>query len=81
MDFIVYLIIYGVSIFIAFFLGAWIKTQKEVKIQNPVNVIKEIAEDTKTSKEIKKEQERYKIIAENIDNYNGTSKGQKEIPR
>lgn len=33
------------------------------------------------SKEIKKEEERTKIIAENIDSYNGTPYGQQEIPK
>lgn len=44
---------------------------------NPVKTIKEYNEN----REVKKEQERDRIIAENIDSYNGTAYGQKEIPR
>lgn len=75
------LIIYGVSMCIAFFLGAYVKTQKEVKIENPVKIVKQEIEEIKESKEMKKEQELYRTIAENIDNYDGSSRGQKAIPR
>lgn len=44
---------------------------------NPIKTIKEYNEN----REVKKEQERDRIIAENIDSYNGTAYGQKEIPR
>ena len=43
----------------------------------PLNAIREHNEN----KEQRKEQERLKIIAENIDNYNGTSLGQQDVPR
>ena len=49
---------------------------KEIKIvPNPVKEIKEAIEE----KEISKEEQRFKDIADNIDNYNGTSIGQKKI--
>ncbi len=44
---------------------------------NPVRIINAINE----SKEESKEQERMRIIAENIDNYDGTGLNQKDIPR
>lgn len=47
-----------------------------VEIPNPVKVV----QNTLDSFEEKKEQEKYKVIMDNIDNYNGTSIGQKEIP-
>lgn len=50
---------------------------KEHISNNPVNVIRKANEQF----EIQKEQEKNKIISENIDNYNGTSLGQREIPR
>ena len=52
--------------------------KEEIKIEglNPVKVIDTINQ----SKEDKKEQERMRIIAENIDNYDGTGLGQQDIP-
>ena len=43
----------------------------------PVKTVREWNE----SKEARKEQEKNKIIAENIDNYKGNAIGQKDIPR
>jgi hypothetical protein len=48
----------------------------ELKLPNPVEKIQEIKRDIEENKEA----ERFKIIAENIDNYNGTSIGQKDLP-
>lgn len=45
--------------------------------KSPATIIQEIKE----TKEQAKERERNKIIAENIDNYDGTSLGQKDIPK
>ena len=51
---------------------------KEIKVvPNPVKEIKEAIEE----KEISKEEQRFNIIAENIDNYSGNSIGQKVIPK
>lgn len=47
-----------------------------IDIPNPVKVIQNIGD----SFEEKKEQEKYKVLMENIDNYNGTSIGQRDIP-
>lgn len=47
-----------------------------IELPNPVKAIQEIG----VSFEEKKEQEKYKVIMDNIDNYNGTALGQKEIP-
>jgi hypothetical protein len=43
----------------------------------PVKTIREYNEQ----KEVRKEQEKQKIIAENIDAYNGTPYGQQELPK
>ena len=50
---------------------------KESISNNPTDIIKRVAE----KHEVEKEQEKNRIISENIDNYNGTSLGQQEIPR
>ena len=66
-----------------FYLGAKVgqKVVKgediKVEIPNPINAIKE----HKEIKEVEKEQTKLDIMVENIDNYNGTDLGQKEIPR
>jgi uncharacterized protein YneF (UPF0154 family) len=68
---------------LCFYFGFWIgqkTTNNEVfKLPNvnPVRIINAINE----SKEESKEQERMRIIAENIDNYDGTGLNQRDIPR
>ena len=67
----------------SFYIGAMIG-QKAVRGESielphiePKNPIKTFNEN----KEAKKEQERNRIIAENIDTYNGTPYGQQELPK
>lgn len=74
-----------VSFFIvcSFVLGAMIgqKVVRGQDIELPrIEPLKTVQEWNK-AKEIKKEEERTKIIAENIDSYNGTPYGQQEIPK
>lgn len=59
-------------------IGQKVAKKEEIKIAgiNPVKVIETINQ----SNEDKKEQERMRIIAENIDNYDGTGLGQQDIP-
>lgn len=47
-----------------------------IEIPNPVRVV----QNTIDSFEEKKEQDRYRVIMDNIDNYDGTPIGQKDIP-
>lgn len=60
-------------------VGQQVMTGKEVEMPKiePIKTIREYNE----SKENKLEQERNKIIAQNIDSYNGTPEGQLDIPR
>lgn len=73
----------GLLCILSFVIGARVgqKSVKndEIKLPsiNPVRIISEMNE----SKEQKKMMERNKIIAENIDNYDGTSLGQKDVPK
>lgn len=68
-----------------FFIGAKVgqtvakgETIKAPKVEiNPINAIREHEE----RKEAKKKQERVDTILRNIDNYNGTSSGQEDVPR
>ena len=71
------LIVSGLNI-VCFLIGAIVGQrvfERKPVIINPVKEIKEMKEE----KEISKEEQRFKDIADNIDAYNGTSIGQKEI--
>ena len=52
---------------------------EEIKLPsiNPIEMIKE----HRDQKEAEREQERYNIMLENINNYKGDATGQKDIPR
>lgn len=75
--------IFGVFLILSFIIGARVGQKivkgEEVKITlpNPIQKINERRE----KKEVEREIEKLDIITENIDNYDGTGLGQKEIPR
>ena len=56
-----------------------VDNHEEVKMpsMNPIKVLNEVQDNRRVQKEI----ERNRIIAENIDNYDGTGLGQKEVPK
>ena len=67
-----------------FLIGAYVTfDNKKVKTKtiNPLKIYKEHKVNKQVQYEIDKETEKEKIINENIDNYNGTSLGQRDIPR
>lgn len=71
------LIVSGLNI-VCFLIGAIVGQrvfERKPVIINPVREIKEHYEE----KEISKEEQKFKDIADNIDAYNGTSIGQKRI--
>lgn len=73
------LIISGLNI-VCFLIGALVGQrafERKPVIVNPVKEIKEYKEEKENDKELDK----MKIIAENIDNYSGSSIGQQAIPR
>lgn len=49
---------------------------KEINMPNPLKIYREHQD----KKEAQKEQERIDIIMQNIDSYDGTANGQKDIP-
>ena len=73
---------FGVFIIVAYSLGLKngqrISKNEEVVVPN-VNPIKVITEEKERHEE-KKKQEAYEIMMSNIDNYDGTGLGQKDIP-
>lgn len=76
------LIILGIFILLSFVLGAYVG-QRVVKGENievnPIKVIEEHKEEKKTRKQIEQEKSKFDIMLENIDNYDGTGIGQKDI--
>lgn len=85
METILLIVVMGLIFCICFLCGAIVGQKcakgEQIKVENPVKVIKENIEEHKSKVERKKEQEILDTIAQNIDNYDGTSRGQKEIPR
>lgn len=67
----------------SFIAGAKIgqKVVRGQEIETPKFEPLKTVQEWNKNKEIKKEEERTKIIAENIDSYNGTPYGQQEIPK
>lgn len=66
-----------------FFIGSRIgqKVAKGEPIEMPnINPIEKIQEH-KDKKQARAEKDRIETILQNIDNYNGTSAGQKDVPR
>lgn len=83
METILLVIVIGLVCITSFAVGARIGQKvvknEEIKLPtlNPVKIVNEIKE----SKEQQKELEKLRIIAENIDKYDGTGLGQKDIPK
>ena len=78
-------VVYSILLFLALIKGIeiGIRINKEEK---PIKSVKEYIEDKKEEKKIKEEQERVdeerkklKIVMENIENYDGTRNGQKDV--
>jgi hypothetical protein len=70
----------GIFNLLAFFMGVYtaqkLKNNEEIKLPNPVEKIEEFRE----TKEAKTKTKAFDIMLENIDTYDGSDAGQKEIP-
>lgn len=55
------------------------KGEKIVEIKNPIKEIKNHIEKEKTNKVIEKKIEKINTVMDNIENYDGTPEGQKEV--
>lgn len=68
-----------------FFIGAKVGQRVtkgesvELPSVNPIKAIKEHNEQKRAEKEAEREQKRIKTIKENIENYDGTPNGQKDV--
>lgn len=77
--------IVGVMNIVCFYIGAKIGqkvvNKEPLEVKTPVETIKEHIDTRATKREQEKEQELIDTIQHNIDIYDGTAQGQKEIPR
>lgn len=90
MDIVLIILTVGALNIGCFFIGAKVGQKasrgEEIKLPtaNPVGIIdaiKERHEQREAKREAAQETERLDVILENIKNYNGTSNGQRDVPR
>lgn len=67
---------------VCFFIGAKVgqTVAKGEKIEAPTINPMEVIRAKQNKKEAQREQDRYETILQNIENYDGTSNGQKDVP-
>ena len=84
-DILFVLIVFGIFIIYSFIKGIQIGQKlfnnKDVEIINPINVIQKHIENKNALEEEQKSKEIDEINLYNIENYNGTSVGQKDFPK
>ena len=68
------------SILIGIVLGQKLSKGREIKL-NPVKAIKEEIKESKVSKEENLRKRKIDTMLQNIDSYDGTGLGQKQIPK
>ena len=66
-----------VCFFLGVMLGQKLNRGERIEAPNPIKAI----EERKEKKEAKKVQDRMDVIMENIETYNGTGIGQKDVPK
>lgn len=83
METILLILVIGLINALCFFLGAKVgqKVVRGETLETPLKSPLEVVRDAKSNFEYRKEQERLQTISDNIDNYDGTSIGQKDIPQ
>ena len=76
--------VFGVFILLSFVIGVRIgqKVNNDEPIRlNPVRVIDEYKEEKEVKRQIKEAESKLNVMFDNIDTYDGTGLGQKDIPR
>ena len=76
--------IFGVFILLSFVIGVRIgqKVNNDEPIRlNPVRAIDEYKEEKEVKRQIKEAESKLNVMLDNIDTYDGTGLGQKDIPR
>lgn len=83
METIILVLSIGIMNILCFFIGAKVGQKvikgEDIKLPNPIKVIEETKETWEFKKEQEEANERLQIELENINNYNGTPLGQKDI--
>lgn len=81
--FAIFSMFYTALIFFALILGLYFGSKKteEIKLPNPVKIVTNTIDEVKDRKENQKQKAIDEINQFNIDNYDGTGIGQKDIPR
>ena len=85
MDIFLIILAVGTLNAVCFFIGAKVgqvaSRGEDIKLPNPIDAVIERHEQREARREAREEAERLDIILENISNYNGTSNGQKNVPK
>ena len=80
---LIYTILCIACLCIGFFVGhktaGEYKTVSKVSIQNPIKTVKEKMQNKKEQETIQEQLDELNRIYENIENYDGSNKGQKEL--
>lgn len=82
METILLILVIGIINALCFFIGAKVgqKVVRGETLETPLKTPSQLVSEAKSNFEYRKMQERDQIIADNIDSYNGTGIGQKDIP-
>jgi hypothetical protein len=81
MDAVIIILAVGAICIASFFVGAWVGSRKgEVIVAPEIDPLKPIRAHKERKKQ-KAEKDAWDTIMSNIDNYDGTSNGQIDIPR
>lgn len=82
METILLILVVGFICLLCFYTGAKVgqKVVRGETVEIGIKTPAEVYEEHKEKTEQKKEQEKLQIISDNIDNYDGTGLGQKDIP-
>ena len=85
MDIFLIILAVGALSVVCFFVGAKVgqtaSRGEEIKLPNPIDAVIERHEQREARREAAQEAERLDVILDNINNYNGTGSGQKNVPR
>lgn len=76
------LIVFGIFIVMSFTIGIYLgqKLSKNESVEiNPIRIVDEYKDERKAKREIQEQQSKFDIMLENIDNYDGTGIGQKDL--
>lgn len=85
MDIFLIILAVGALSVVCFFVGAKVgqaaSRGEDIKIPNPIDAAIERHEQREAKREAAQEAERLDVILDNINNYNGTGSGQKNVPK